>query len=58
MPILLRLVWTNSLTVTDAVSIGAGTGTGDNKILAVGSGIFRALLLPLQPQVILTELQE
>ncbi|MCK9410887.1 MAG: hypothetical protein M0Q53_01210 [Prolixibacteraceae bacterium] len=29
---------TNSLTVTNGVSIGAGTGSGDNKILAVGTG--------------------
>lgn len=29
---------TNSLTVTGAVSIGAGTGSADNKILAVGNG--------------------
>lgn len=29
---------TNSLTVTNGISIGAGTGNGDNKILAVGTG--------------------
>ncbi len=33
---------TNSLTVTGAISIGAGTGNNDDKILAVGAGTLTA----------------